>query len=303
MSSDSSKCTWGCSSHCAACTNSSYCSQCVQGYYTQTSGTCAKCTTKGCATCSDTGATCNACLKGFYLINQECLPCPGFCASCSGADVCTELVYVFNQIIIIVGGKTYLALCDSNCATCSNLNPSVCLECNDGFILKNGKCKKCSGSCMTCDESDKSVCLSCYPNTFLSGTKCVSCNPTCKTCSGATNVNSCTSCWDGYYLSGTECIKGCPDNCFLCSSATTCTQCLSGYTLFNEDGQYSCAPCVSSCRTCSEGQPAACLTCGTGFYLDGTTCTACASNCDECTAAGCITCASGYFMTAEQTCA
>lgn len=88
----------------------------------------------------------------------------------------------------------------------------------------------------------------------------------------------------------------------MCSSATSCTQCLSGYTLFTQNNQMICAPCTTSCRTCAQGQPGACLSCGTGFFLSGNTCIQCLSNCNSCTATGCISCIDGFFLTSTQTC-
>ena len=206
--------------------------------------------------------------------------------------------------MLIINGQSMLAVCESTCISCSNLNPSVCLECIEGQYLSNGKCKKCGGSCKTCSDVDKTQCLTCYPNTFLSGTSCVSCNSNCMTCVDSASPANCTSCRDGFYLNNFKCQKGCPQNCFTCSNLTTCTQCLSGYTVFTQKNSTNiiCAPCMSSCRTCAEGKPSTCLTCGEGFYLAGTVCKPCSRNCAECTSAGCTTCSTGFFITSEQTC-
>ena len=204
----------------------------------------------------------------------------------------------------MIGGQTVLAVCESTCITCSNTDPSKCLECTNGYFLDTGKCLKCGGNCKTCNTVNRDQCLSCYPNTFLSAANtCVRCDPSCMTCLNADNPTKCTSCWDGFYLEGQTCAKGCPKNCFTCSSLTNCTQCLSGYTTFRRDSSIICAPCMTSCRTCAEGKPSTCLSCGNGFYLLNVTCKPCAANCAECTAAGCLTCSPGFFMTSEQTCA
>ena len=267
-------------------------------------GTCNKCQVKGCAECSQDGINCKKCIKGFYDDKMgECKKCPGFCSDCTSNTTCLELVITRFLVLIVIDGQSMLAVCDSSCVTCSNRNPEICLECAEGYYLKNGKCKKCQGGCMTCDEASPSTCLSCYPSNFLTGTTCATCSSTCMSCASASAPNNCTSCWDGFYLNGTECVKGCPENCFSCSSATTCVECLSGYTLFNDAGTLTCAPCISSCRTCAEGQPSQCLACGEGFYLTGSSCTPCADNCAECSGAGCTKCADDFFMTSEQTCA
>ncbi len=103
-------------------------------------------------------------------------------------------------------------------------------------------------------------------------------------------------------MKNSQCVQGCPLNCQTCSSSTACTQCASGYTLFVQSGSTICAPCTTSCRTCVEGQPSACLSCGAGFYLSGSTCVQCSTNCLTCTAAGCVSCIDGYFLTSAQTC-
>jgi hypothetical protein len=280
-----------------ACTEATSCTLCVPGFIKGQNGLCKKCESRGCVKCSDDGVDCTECLKGFYLADNECKKCPGFCKDCTSATVCNELVISNFLVLLLIDGKSMLAVCDSNCITCSNKNPEICLECSEGYFLKGGKCRRCSGSCNTCDETDPSKCLSCYPSNFLTGTTCVVCNQTCMTCEGANGPNKCTSCWDGYHLKGTECVQGCPENCFACSSPTTCTECLSGFTFFNDDGSLICAPCVSSCRTCAEGQPAECLECGEGFYLAGKECAPCSENCATCSAAGCTACAEDFFMT------
>lgn len=144
--------------------------------------------------------------------------------------------------------------------------------------------------------------MSCYTNNFLSGSTCSTCSPNCRTCLSANQPTTCTSCLAGFYLSNSQCIQGCPLNCINCASSTVCSICASGYTLFNQGGNTLCVPCTTSCRTCAQGQPAACLSCGAGFYLSGSTCIQCSTNCLTCTASGCASCVSGYFLNSAQTC-
>lgn len=161
----------------------------------------------------------------------------------------------------------------------------------------------CSSTCLTCNATNPSQCFSCYPNSFLVGTTCSNCNSNCLTCQGSNDPNTCTSCFAGYSLSVNKtCVIGCPQNCQYCSSSTVCTACNSGYTQFIQGSNTVCVPCIQTCRTCAQGQPATCLSCGTGFYLSGTICVPCATNCNQCTAAGCINCVSGFFLNSVGTC-
>jgi hypothetical protein len=70
----------------------------------------------------------------------------------------------------------------------------------------------------------------------------------------------------------------------------------------NNSTQSVCAPCTTNCRTCALGMPASCLSCGTGFYLSGSSCVACTPNCQSCNSGGCSSCIDGFFLTSSQTC-
>ncbi len=201
-----------------------------------------------------------------------------------------------------IGQQTLLAVCQQNCLSCSNLNPQVCLQCANGFYLSSGNCFQCSSNCQTCNSTNNDQCFSCYPNSFLSASICSGCSSNCLTCQSSNQPNACLSCNSGFYLSNSVCVQGCPLNCFSCSGPNTCTQCLSGYTLFNQNNQTICVPCTTSCRTCAQGQPGSCMSCGTGFFLSGTTCVQCSANCNSCTATGCISCIGGFFLTSTQSC-
>lgn len=57
-----------------------------------------------------------------------------------------------------------------------------------------------------------------------------------------------------------------------------------------------CVLCISSCRQCATGQPSLCLSCGTGFYLSGSSCISCSQNCQSCNSLTCTSCAVGYYL-------
>lgn len=80
-------------------------------------------------------------------------------------------------------------------------------------------------------------------------------------------------------------------------SSTTCSECDGGYYL--DTGTFRCKSCnVVGCQVCGATSPSVCISCSLGYYLTGTTCTACAQNgCLECTAAAtCVRCDSGYYL-------
>jgi len=91
-------------------------------------------------------------------------------------------------------------------------------------------------------------------------------------------------------------ILDCPSNCKTCSDASTCLTCKSGYAL--QDSQ--------------------CVPCGSGTFLDGTTCTSkfkvserllklflkdCPDECATCSSATyCLSCSSGYTLNSTMSC-
>lgn len=92
----------------------------------------------------------------------------------------------------------------------------------------------------------------------------------CSTCASAVE---CSACLEPYYLQLTSCLLAC-DPGFYLYSRTCYLACPSGtYTL---SSAYSCSSCLSPCSTCANAT--ACLSCLTGYFLEGTQClSACSS--------------------------
>lgn len=96
--------------------------------------------------------------------------------------------------------------CSENCRECNNSD--ICTECDDGFILYNGKCiekeKNCNQNCEDCDiysENDnEQKCTKCKDNMLLQIDK----------------GNCVNECLDSYYKNGSLCLK-CNLNCTKCS--------------------------------------------------------------------------------------
>lgn len=225
LNSTANSCVFTCPLNCQSCSSSGVCTQCQNGYFLNTNSTCVQCQVSGCSNCSTGVSVCSGCFTGFYLKQQECIACPGYCSSCNGNNSCQSLVQSNQQVLVSIGTQTVLAVCQPNCRTCSNINPQICLNCQSGFFLNQGNCFKCSTNCFTCNSSNVNQCFSCYPNYFLSNSVCSSCNSNCLTCASANEPSKCLSCKNGFYLSNNQCIQGCPENCLTCSASGVCTKC------------------------------------------------------------------------------
>ncbi len=64
-----------------------------------------------------------------------------------------------SQVIVSINSQTYLAICAQSCLSCSNLNPSICIQCLSGFYLNNGICYACNSTCKACSSSNPNTCL------------------------------------------------------------------------------------------------------------------------------------------------
>lgn len=147
----------------------------------------------------------------------------------------------------------------------------------------------------------------------------------CKDCTTGA-ATDCTKCISGHRL-----VAGPPLACNPCSTSAVLACASTAYYDFstcNGITDASCKPCNAPCATCSGAGTSACLSCNAGFYLTGTTCTACAtctppqfetvacstgSNrmCGSCSVANCAvcsstttcgTCATGYRRVDATTC-
>jgi len=210
-----------------------------------------------------------------------------------------------------VNNASMLTACDPGCITCSSNNPSKCLNCSQGYVLKSGVCLPCplSSNCQTCAQNNSARCISCFPNDFLNNVTiiCESCTFPCLTCASINQLSYCTSCPAGYSLSNGICTSPsvgngsinsgssyCGLNCGSCvniGNTYTCKLCLLGSVLSPINGSYEiCLPCLTGCSICSSSIFGICLSCFRGNYLDtsnGYICTPCNSNCFNCTQIDC----------------
>ncbi|KAL4506331.1 hypothetical protein ABPG73_017065 [Tetrahymena malaccensis] len=282
-----------CISPCQNCDQSgSYCLSCIQNYtFNATQNTCLPICDASCNTCSlpMSNQSCLSCFDGFYLINNQCLPCQSPCSTCQASSnycLTCQKDYIFQQQT-----NSCSPICDSSCKT-------SCLSCFDGFYLLNNQCLNCQSPCATCINSS-SNCLSCKENYTFNEPQnfCTpNCDPSCKTCSSPNNNQSCLSCNDGFYLMNNQCIQ-CQSPCLTCINQQD--NCLSCPVNYNLDTLYNkCSPiCDQTCKTCLlPVNNASCLSCYDGFFLNNNKCLPCIPPCQTCfnSQKNCLSCEVGY---------
>ena len=163
--------------------------------------------------------------------------------------------------------------CDLSCVTCESGQPSVCLSCQYGSTLQNGKCvvdTACNAN-NTCTNCGQGLNYFLVPVSTAGGhcvqcsnlSNCVQCNPN--------NPYRCLVCTRGYFvdLEG-NCAK-CLSNCTSCMSNMTCSSCAPGWTQKKGSSDSLCYKCKSPCATC-EGSASHCTSCLSGFTRKGRIC-------------------------------
>ncbi|KAL4472940.1 hypothetical protein ABPG72_007817, partial [Tetrahymena utriculariae] len=276
--------------NCQTYSNTNQCSACISGY-TVSNGVCIA-QIANCQTYSSTGQ-CTACVQGYFLSqtntdqlfdasSQNCISCikdmtnngqcVANCASnqyydkvnqqcqkCSIEFQCKPSIPCNNQQYFDQN-QLYCISCDKSCLTCQGPLSTDCKQCQNQYVLIEGKCvKNCeigqyfdegSQSCKICNGDNKKQCTYCQLGSFYDkGSKtCLNCDVSCKTCEGA-GINQCTSCFqDAIFTSG------------------FCQYCNDGF--FYDPKQLSCVQCDKSCKTCKGGSNSDCLSCNFNFSLD-----------------------------------
>lgn len=182
--------------------------------------------------------------------DHRCYRCPMECAVCQYAAYCT---------LCISGYYLYAGTCVASCpitpvVTYANVNGTcgTSLQCSAGYFALNS-----TKSCVT-------VC----PSGYYKNTMTQTCEYCMKGCSSCNNYSICLACnsltalWDNYtcypfcsrlqrYYYGSGCTSSCPAGTYL--------------------NLTFCDACDPLCNTC-ELQPANCLTCADGLYLQNHLC-------------------------------
>ena len=150
------KCPEGCS-YCVG----NQCSVCSKGFVLEGTG-CKQCP-DGCQTCSQDG-TCLECLE-CYSTGSECVSCPSGCSVCHYDKnllrfVCSDC----QEGYALETNKWECLACMSDCASCNSLQH--CKRCQPGFFLNDlSSCVKCSEEvpkCVECEKhSNQFKCLQC----------------------------------------------------------------------------------------------------------------------------------------------
>jgi len=98
--------------------------------------------------------------------------------------------------------------CSSNCSSCSQNNPNLCLGCQIGYFLSNGVClviptsvsSNSNGCSLGCQSCNGPACMLCYSGYTLNNAGyCIPCLPGCDTCTN-NDLTICLLCSPGYML-------------------------------------------------------------------------------------------------------
>ncbi|ELP87473.1 protein serine/threonine kinase, putative [Entamoeba invadens IP1] len=217
-------------SNCVTCaTNySRMCTKCTTAKYPdETSHTCIDCSTTCNNKCNTSNGMCEGCQYNFVFTEPKsnvCVSCISFdtnCFTCSPdfSRKCIQCNIGFypNASGICVNCNTI-----KNCKSCVPTEQQ-CLECNDPFILSNGKCSLCEDGYF---KDSQTTCQ-----------KCLNLKPNCKKCSTVrVGIAHCDVCFPPFSPQNGDCVS-CKEeeyydgnNCTLndknCMSQLTTTQCL-----------------------------------------------------------------------------
>ncbi|KCV69787.1 hypothetical protein H696_03232 [Fonticula alba] len=221
----------------------------------------------GCASCSSADM-CSACQPGHFLPpgSGTCLPCDGSCGTCAEAGACATCR---PGLVFLQPDPQVASLCASTCPPGEYVGPNRCTECQTSSPSgATGQCVPCDPGCASC-TADR--CLACEPGLFLdSHGDCVS------TCPDGTfaDAESCQPC----DLSCATCVGGGADQCASCAagldfvpasaSAGTCVSgCPEGQHRDRVSGD--CLPCDAACATCNGPSDKDCWRCASGVLQDG----------------------------------
>ncbi|ELP92758.1 serine-threonine protein kinase, putative [Entamoeba invadens IP1] len=171
----------------------------------------------------------------------------------------------------ISGGVPYI-LCRENgiITNCKEKTSSICIECDQGYYLKDNYCNECNENCLSCNDQ---VCYTCKEGTFLTLDQ-----KGCTNCLGE-NASQCGFCSDGSYFDTTlKICKSCSANCDLCTDSTNCFQCKNNYYLVNTSNCVAIENCLSDYTKSDH-----CEKCKEGYRLQAGGCVECTlKNCSEC---------------------
>ena len=290
------------------------CTSAASGYYLS-SGVPLSCTSY-CATCTNgTSCTSTGCLPTFTYN-----PVTGQC-TCTNYLTNTSPQYCDTCSNIITGCLT--------CTTTSNL--TTCQTCNTNYYSSTGtlptsSCLPCLSTCTNCTNS--TGCTACVGSMTLDTTNgqclcpsgsylnsitllCDTCSaviPNCLTCASTVPTTCLTSVTGTYISANGTTVIACDLNCNTCTSSG-CTVASPGYAINTTNSSYytvycsaacsSCLTAIAYCTYCTASPALTCTSCQSGYYLSGSTCSACMSPgiCLRCVdGTSCIVCQSPFIV-------
>lgn len=286
------KCS-GCKETCQVCDVNKVCSLCDKSFYPDGQGNCQKCP-EFCQTCSASG--CSSCNSGFFVnAEKKCQVCDINCGECESLDVCQVCLEGFYLSTSVDGLKATCEHC--NFHSCLKCSETECLDCEPGFYLEDGACRRCVNDCDACKTA--STCTDCSKGFYLNtGYSCSKCEPGCIECSvdysSDVPVTVCSVCDKGFYLKDSIC-KRCNDkNCLSCPVEGKCETCVEFFYSSKNDGK--CLNCKKNCVECKDDKN--CNKCSLGYYLSDKdkACYSCKDGCAMCGDKGCYKCFNEYFL-------
>ncbi|KAL4456740.1 hypothetical protein ABPG73_014766 [Tetrahymena malaccensis] len=227
-----------------------------------------------CTSCDDNA--CYSCQQGYYPGGLNCLQCDQSCLACFGGGPSSCIICQQSNYYISIKQNN---ICVSSCDTTQ-------AQYIDTTNPKQKYCRQCGSLCQTCQ--DGSTCSSCLSGYYLSNGSCFKCDSSCQTCSGQGQSNCIICSQANYYISikqNNACVPSCDS-----------TQ--GQYIDISNPQQMYCRLCNNPCITCNS--ITSCISCQSGFYLNGDQCLQCDSSCQSCTGPGpnnCLICKqTGYFI-------
>ncbi|GAB1221030.1 hypothetical protein ENUP19_0062G0033 [Entamoeba nuttalli] len=164
---------------------------------------------------------------------------------------------------------------------CHFQDENICVQCNDGYYLKDNECKDCNSLINGCKYCNDTKCFICDKDAegkqlYLSNTQ-----DKCIDCSDSNNAELCGRCNDGsYFDSATRSCQKCFNNCELCTSSTNCFKCSNKTILTESNSLYECIP-IDNCDPVYSKDDH-CEKCIDGYYLKNGKCFKCQDGCNVC---------------------
>jgi surface protein len=224
---------------------------------------------------------CTSCHSDYYKTGNTCTGCTTCGTGTTETSNCTS-----SSNRVCTQNNCFCA--NGNAATgeaCTTHSNNICTSCHSDYYKTGNTCTECltcgTGTTETsnCTSSSNRVCTqnncSCANGDAATGTAC--------TTHGA---NICTSCSGGYYKTGNTCT-----GCTTCGAGTTeTTACTQSTNRACTQNVCSCSDGISANGTaCTTNEANICLSCDSGYYKNGVTCT------------GCTTCGTGTTETSNCT--